>query len=257
MIQPSYYQERSTLRKVIYAYNGEGYDNITLQAMLDGTQRGILGINIPETQNTPDTIYTQMLFNTLQRYMFAEIGFDTDEHFIQRFQNRWSQWSQYYHDIISKLISADDGFFSRVITRDTNTDITESNDTTETRDTTDTTKRTGDNTKTIDDSIEGSNSGNGNRTEYEIQTQVSTASNSTSSTQDRTETDNIDETDTLTRTGTNTTEQDKTHNTSTTQNVKEQEITTEKFNIYSRIATFVDEFSELFNSLFMQVYTNM
>lgn len=252
MDRPIYYPERSTLRKVIYAYNGEDYQTITLAKMLSGEQHDILGISIPDTENAPDPLYTQMLYNTLQRYMFAEIGFDIDEVFIERFQSRWSSWAEYYHGILNRIVG-NNGLFDRTIQRTGTTEITEKRDIDESHN--NTLKDTGTNTKTIDDNITGETNGSGDRTEYEVNTQHSTATNNTESTQDRTETEQLNTTHTTN--GTNTRDENNTHNTETEQNVTETEITAEKFNLLTRANTIIDEFSELFNSLFMQVFTTM
>lgn len=249
---PIYYSERATLRKIIYEYNGEDYQVITLNKMLSGEQHDILGIAIPETDNTPDPLYTQMLFNTLQRYMFAEIGFDIDERFIERFQSRWSMWSNYYHSILQKVVG-NSGLFDRIIARKGITNIVEKRDIDETH--AQNLRDTGTESTTVDDTISGETTGSGDRTEYEVNTQHSTATNNTESTQDRTETKTLDtEHD---RTGTDTRDENNTHDTETEQNVTETEITAEKFNLLTRANIVIDEFSELFNNLFMQVFTTM
>lgn len=249
---PIYYPERSTLRKVIYQYNGDDYQVITLNKMLDGTQHDILGVSIPQTDNKPDALYTQMLFNTLQRYMFAEIGFDIDEVFIERFQSRWSMWSEYYHNILKKVVG-NDGLFSRIIQRNGTTNITEKRDIDETH--TQNLTDTGTEKSEVSDTINGTTNGSGDRTEYEVNTQHSTATNETESTQNRTDTKTLDTQHN--RTGNDTRDENNTHDTETVQNVTEEEITAERFNLLTRVTTIIDEFSELFNNLFMQVFTTM
>ena len=252
MDMPIYYPERSTLRKVIYQYNGEEYQVITLNKMLSGVQGNILGIEIPETDNAPDPIYTQMLFNTLQRYMFAEIGFDIDEVFIERFQSRWSMWAEYYYNILHRVVG-NSGLFDRTIQRNGTTNITEKRDIDESHE--QNLADTGIETTTVNDTINGETTGSGDRTEYEVNTQHSTATNNTESTQDRTESKTLNTKHV--RTGTDTRDENNTHDTVTEQNVTETEITAEKFNLLTRANTIIDEFSELFNNLFMQVFTTM
>lgn len=246
---PIYYPRRSTLKRIIYEYNQ--YDIITLSKMLSGEQSNILGIVIPQVQNSPDIVYTQMLYNTLQKYMYAEIGFDTDEQFIDRFNSRWDSYAEYYHDLISKIYSSDSGLFNRLISRSGTNNISENitvngNQTSENKDNSST-------TRTVDDTITGTSTGIGDKTEYNIQTQTSNANNNTNSQQDRSETETHENTNNKTSTDTRT--EESTHDTTTEQNVTETEITAEKFGLYQKMISFIDDFSDLFGNLFMQIFT--
>lgn len=222
-IFPVYYPERATLRKVIYNYNK--YEDIDLAKMLSGEQSEILGINIPQIDGKPDPIYTQMLYVTLQEYMFAEIGFDVEEQFIQRFKAKWDSWSATYHKQLYILDKQSDGLFDRIITRNGTNNITD----------------TGTEKRTVNDTVTGETTGSGDRTEYDVNTQHSSATNNSESTQNKTDTN----------------ERDLAHNTVTEQHVSETEVSPEKFSLYSRMVSITDEFRNKFQTLFMQVFTTM
>lgn len=222
-IFPVYYPERATLRKVIYNFNK--YEDIDLAKMLSGEQSEILGIEIPQIDGKPDPIYTQMLYVTLQEYMFAEIGFDIEEQFIQRFKAKWDSWAATYHKQLYILDKQSDGLFDRIITRNGTNNITD----------------TGTEKRTVNDTVTGETTGSGDRTEYDVNTQHSSTTNNSESTQNKTENN----------------ERDLAHNTVTEQHVSETEVSPEKFSLYSRMVSITDEFRNKFQTLFMQVFTTM
>lgn len=220
---PLYYPERATLRKVIYNFNG--YEEIDLDKMLSGEQENILGVTIPEIENKPDSLYTQMLYVTLQRYMFAEIGYDIEEQFIQRFKATWNSWASMYYKQLSLLDKQSDGLFDRIITRNGTNNITD----------------TGEETRTVNDTVTGETTGSGDRTEYDINTQHSSAINNSESTQNKTDK----------------TVRDLVHDTITEQHVSETEVNPEKFSLFSRMVSITEEFINKFNNLFMQIFTTL
>lgn len=217
MIQPSYYPKRTTLRSLIYEYNQ--YEEVDLDEMLSGEQTNILGIATNNSSGTPDEIYTYMYYTVLQKYMFAEIGYDSDELFITRLKATWNTWCRGYYSILSKFFEGD--FFNRVIVRNT------------------TLLKQGENTDEIENTVTGGTEGTGQDTEYNVQTKTTTATNNTKSEQERTDTHKIDETH------------------QTDQNVTETEIDPEKFNQYLKMQGILEEFIGKFSCLFMQVFTTM
>lgn len=265
MIQPSYYQERSTLRKIIYEYNQ--YEEIDLSQMLDGTQTNILGITTNDSSGTPDSLYTYMYYAVLQKYMFAEIGYDSDELFIQRLKAKWDTYKAPYYNMLTKFF--DESFFARTIVRETvldkkgnNVDTYENSKTGKVNiETNDTDKR--DTTNSLNNSVTGSTSGTGKDTEYAVQTKSTEAENNTSSQQTQSETENVDETKTgssvtdtsNTENSTDTHSIDETHNTN--QTVTETDFDPEKFTQYLKVQSILEEFFDKFSCLFMQIFTTM
>lgn len=219
MIQPSYYQQRATLRKLIYEYNQ--YDEIDLAEMQAGTQTNILGIDTNDSSGNPDELYTYMYYAVLQKYMLAEIGYDSDELFLYRLKAKWNTYKTPYYNILSRFFAEDSGFFNRVITRSF------------------VLTKDGTNTDTTNNTVTGSTEGNGEDTEYNVQTKSTTATNNTSSNQNRTDTHDIDETHT------------------TKQDITETNIDPEKFTQYLKVQSIFEEFLDKFSCLFMQIFTTM
>lgn len=97
---------KQTLKRLCYEYNGfEGlnYDNIA--------ETSILGLDVPS-----DDIYKLMLLAVCDEYWYAEIGFDIDEIFIERFQDTWYRYSSTYHTVIANYLENDVFNRSRTIT---------------------------------------------------------------------------------------------------------------------------------------------
>lgn len=283
MISPSYYPKRSTLRSIIYEYNQ--YEEIDIDEMLNGSQVGILGISIPSTSGSPDELYTYMYYSLLQRYMFAEIGYDTDEIFISRLKAKWNTYNKPYYNILSKIFAEDSGFFNRIISRNYETDKTGNNTDTrtdtisnsKTGNNSDTITRETDNNRTVDNSTEidktitGNSTGTGQDTEYGVQTKTTEAQNNTSSTEDSTELYRIDEILTGSETRNDTHRISETVNVSENRNdthtinentvithaVTETDYDPEKFSQYLKVVDIIDEFTSKFSCLFMQVFTTM